>query len=129
MRPAVDARVFELENAGLSGALRQLFWLRTVAIAAQAAAIAMVHFGLGSPLPLAPLVLTVGALALWNLLNFAPVRAVRRVEPGEVVLHLVVDVAAFTSVVYFTGGPTNPFVSLYLVPISLAAISLPAAHA
>jgi two-component system sensor histidine kinase RegB len=129
MRPAADTRVFELENAGLSGALRQLFWLRTFAIAAQATLIAFVHFGLGSPLPLAPLVLTVGALALWNVLNFAPVRAVRRVEPGEVALHLVVDVAAFTSVVYFTGGPTNPFVSLYLVPISLAAISLPAAHA
>jgi two-component system sensor histidine kinase RegB len=46
------------------------------------------------------------------------------VHDGEVVLNLAVDIAAFTAVVYFTGGPTNPFVSLYLVPISLAAISL-----
>ena len=30
---------------------------------------------------------------------------------------------------YFTGGPTNPFVSLYLVPISFAAISLPTRYA
>ena len=34
--------------------------------------------------------------------------------------------SCFTAVLYFTGGPTNPFVSLYLVPISLAATSLPA---
>ena len=44
-------------------------------------------------------------------------------------MHLLVDVAAFTSVIYLTGGPTNPFVSFYLVPISLAATSLPAAYA
>lgn len=129
MPSAADSRVFELEHAGLSGVLRQLFWLRTFAVVAQAALIGLVHFGLGSPLPIAPLVLTIGALALWNLLNIGPVRATRRVEPGEVALHLVVDVAAFTSVLYFTGGPTNPFVSLYLVPISLAAASLPAVHA
>jgi len=51
------------------------------------------------------------------------------VRHGEVALHLVVDIAAFTSMVYFTGGYTNPFVSLYLLPISLAAASLPAAYA
>ena len=31
--------------------------------------------------------------------------------------------------IYFTGGYTNPFVSLYLLPISLAAASLPAVYA
>ena len=47
----------------------------------------------------------------------------------EVALHLAVDIVVFTAVVYFTGGPTNPFVSLYLVPISLAATSLPTRYA
>jgi two-component system sensor histidine kinase RegB len=41
-------------------------------------------------------------------------------------LHLGVDIVVLTAVLFFTGGPTNPFVSLYLVPISLAATSLPA---
>jgi two-component system sensor histidine kinase RegB len=44
-------------------------------------------------------------------------------------LNLIVDVVAFTTILYFTGGPTNPFVSIYLVPISLAAASLPAVYA
>jgi len=124
-----DARFSLLENAGPSGALRLLFWLRMVAIAAQTLFVATVHFGLDAPLPLPQLALPIGALALWNALNYGVVHRERRVEHGEVVLHLLVDIAAFTWVIYLTGGPTNPFVSLYLVPISLAAISLPAAYA
>jgi two-component system sensor histidine kinase RegB len=116
-------------DAGTSGALRLLFWLRVVAIVSQTLVIAFVHYVLGSPLPRPPLALTIGALALWNVLNYGPVHTERHVDPGEVALHLAVDIAAFTSVIYFTGGSSNPFVSLYLVPISLAAISLPAAYA
>jgi two-component system, sensor histidine kinase RegB len=96
-----------------------------VAIASQVAAIALAHFVLDGPLPLRELGLAIGALALWNVLNYGPVHARRDVHDAEVALHLAVDIAVFTAVLYFTGGPTNPFVSLYLVPISLAATSLP----
>jgi two-component system sensor histidine kinase RegB len=109
--------------------LHLLFWLRTVAIGSQAAAIAFVHYGLGIALPLRPLAATLAALAAWNV--FVRVRIARQshVSRGEVALNLAVDVLAFTSVIYFTGGASNPFVSLYLLPISLAAASLPAAYA
>jgi two-component system sensor histidine kinase RegB len=118
-----------VDTAGPSGALRLLWWLRLVAIGAQIAAIALAALVLDGPLPLRELALPIGALALWNVLNYGPVHAVRSVHDGEVVLHLAVDIAAFTAVLYFTGGPTNPFVSLYLVPISLAATSLPTVYA
>jgi two-component system sensor histidine kinase RegB len=114
-----------VDTAGPSGALRLLFWLRIVAIAAQIAAIALANFVLAGPLPLRELGLAIGALALWNALSYRSVHAARAVHDGEVVLHLAVDIVALTAVLYFTGGPTNPFVSLYLVPISLAATSLP----
>lgn len=100
-----------------------------VAIVSQAVVIAAAYLVLDGPLPLRELALTIGGLALWNVLNYGPVHAQRVVRDGEVVLHLAVDVVAFTAVLYFTGGPTNPFVSLYLVPISLAATSLPTVHA
>jgi two-component system, sensor histidine kinase RegB len=109
--------------------LRLLFWLRNVAILSQAAFVAAVHFGLESPLPLPQIGLAIGGLALFNALSYRAVHTPRDVMHGEVTLNLLVDVAAFTAVLYYTGGSTNPFVSLYLVPISLAAISLPAAHA
>jgi two-component system sensor histidine kinase RegB len=135
--PCENARVLEqhpsrfsfVDTAGPAGALKLLFWLRSIAIASQVAAIAIAHLVLDGPLPLRKLGLAVGALALWNALNYRPVHTQRTVEDGEVVLHLGVDIAVFTALLYFTGGPTNPFVSLYLVPISLAATSLPARFA
>jgi hypothetical protein len=124
-----ESRFSLADAAGPSGVLRLLFWLRMVAIASQLLAIAFVEFLLDTSLPLRELGLTIGALALWNALNYGPVHADRRVQDAEVALHLAVDIAALTSLLYFTGGSTNPFVSLYLVPISLAATSLPARYA
>jgi len=111
------------------GILRLLFWLRTFAVAAQSAAVLFADYVLAGPLPIRPIILTIGALALWNVLSYRDLYSDRRVQHGEIALHLVVDVTAFTSILYFTGGYTNPFVSLYLLPISLAAASLPAAYA
>jgi two-component system sensor histidine kinase RegB len=128
MSERVDSAMFG-GDAGASGALRLLFWLRWGAVVAQSIMIAFVDRILASPVPLKPLVLTIAALALWNALSYRAVYAKRTVEYGEVALNLVVDVVAFTTILYFTGGPTNPFVSIYLVPISLAAASLPAVYA
>jgi two-component system sensor histidine kinase RegB len=118
-----------VDTAGPAGALRLLFWLRTVAILAEIVAVAIAPLVLAGPLPVTELGLTIGALALWNALNYRAVHTERSVTDGEVALHLAVDIAAFTAVLYFTGGPSNPFVSLYLVPVSLAATSLPQLHA
>jgi two-component system sensor histidine kinase RegB len=124
-----SSRFSFVDAAGARGGLRLLFWLRMVAIASQVVAIALAHFVLDGALPLRELGLAIGALALWNALNYGPVHAQREVRDAEVALHLAVDIVVFTAVLYFTGGPTNPFVSLYLVPISLAATSLPRRYA
>jgi two-component system sensor histidine kinase RegB len=121
----LPSKLAVVDTAGPAGALRLLFWLRNVAIVAQIVAVAIARFVLDGPLPLTELGIAIGALALWNALNVGSVHAERTVQDGEVALHLAVDIVAFTAVLYFTGGPANPFVSLYLVPISLAATSLP----
>ncbi len=38
--------------------------------------------------------------------------------------HLLVDIAFFTALLYFSGGAGNPFVFYYLVPVSIAATTL-----
>ncbi len=43
----------------------------------------------------------------------------------EFVAHLLVDVIALTLVMYEVGGASNPFVSFFLVPICIAATTLP----
>jgi two-component system sensor histidine kinase RegB len=126
---APDGTAAALNGTEPIGILRLLFWLRAFAVVAQCAAVWFAHYVLAGPLPIRPIVLTVGALALWNVLGYRDLYSDRRVRHGEIALHLVVDVTAFTSILYFTGGYTNPFVSLYLLPISLAAASLPAAYA
>ena len=129
MPEPTPSRFSFVDTAGPSGALRLLFWLRMVAIGSQVVAVAVAYFVLDGPLPLREIGLAIGALALWNALNYGPVHRQRDVQDAEVALHLAVDIVVFTAVVYFTGGPTNPFVSLYLVPISLAATSLPTRYA
>ncbi len=41
------------------------------------------------------------------------------------ITQIVVDVAALSGVLYFSGGSTNPFVSFYLLPLFIAATLLP----
>ena len=52
------------------GILRLLFWLRAFAIVAQCAAVWVAQYVLAAPLPIRPIVITVGALALWNVLGY-----------------------------------------------------------
>lgn len=43
----------------------------------------------------------------------------------EFFVHLLVDIFFFSILLYFSGGASNPFISYYLISISIAAITLP----
>jgi hypothetical protein len=43
----------------------------------------------------------------------------------ELFAQLCVDVLALSVLLYYSGGSTNPFVSLYLLPLVIAAATLP----
>lgn len=67
------------------------------------------------------------AVLLFTGFNFWTLWRLRRGVPvGEagILLQLVVDVLLMTLVLYRTGGATNPFVSYYLVPLTIAAATL-----
>src|SRR5690606_31158684 len=61
------------------------------------------------------------------ILGFTWRRSYRTVAitQGEFFGHLLVDIAIFCLLMYHTGGAANPFVSYLLVPITIAAITLP----
>lgn len=109
--------------------LARLFWLRNVSIAGQAGAIAIAHAVFRIELPLLPLIATVGSLALVNLGTAWRLRGAWPVRDAEVFGQLCVDVLLLTIALYLAGGATNPFVSLYLLPLTIAAIALPSVHA
>ncbi|MAT94013.1 MAG: hypothetical protein CME59_15605 [Halioglobus sp.] len=50
------------------------------------------------------------------------------VADREFLAQLLVDVAGWSALMYFTGGANNPFISYYVVPVVIAAAVLPWSH-
>lgn len=105
-----------------------LVHLRSVALATQASAVLLASGWLGMQLPLAMDGLILGALAFMNALAWWYAR--RGVEPSAWVLtaQLALDIVGLTAFLYFNGGYANPFASLFLLPLAVAATVLPMAH-
>jgi len=104
--------------------LGRLLAVRVSLIAGWAAGIVWLHWGLAIRLPLAPMA---AVLALMGLFSLSTAWRLRQDEPAtqmEFLTHLLADLTAFAVLVFFSGGATNPFVSLMLVPVIIAAISL-----
>ena len=103
---------------------RTLAWLRLCAIAGQSVAVLVCAWWMQLRIPLLPLLLGIGVLAVfgvfaaWRLGKPWPVREV------ETVGHIAVDTLVLGYLLYFTGGANNPFVTLLLVPIALGAAAL-----
>lgn len=98
--------------------------LRWVTVSAQVLTIALVTGPLAVPLATTPLWPAVALLALFAA--FASWRLRRgRQRPREAVWHLAVDIVVLTWLIVWSGGLTNPFGSLFLLPIALAALALP----
>lgn len=103
--------------------MRLLVQLRWIAVGGQLLTILGVHFGLGVPLPLAPMLVVVAVLTAANLLiRVASYR--RPMGQGAVFAALLLDVVALTLQLYLSGGASNPFISLFLVQLVLGAILL-----
>ena len=106
--------------------LRRLLTTRAMLFAALTGLMALVGHAAGIGLPVWPIAATVGALAIVTLISWLRLAAAKPVQPFELPLQFGIDIVALTALLYFTGGWTNPLVSLYLVPIAAAAAMLPA---
>ncbi|WP_421570784.1 sensor histidine kinase [Stenotrophomonas sp. PD6] len=104
--------------------LRTLCSLRWLAVAGQAATILVATSVLGLELSPLPLWAGVAALALFNL--YVQLR-VHDADTAPVTAfgHILVDVTVLTWMVAWSGGVANPFGSLFLILIALAALALP----
>lgn len=126
----MDRPLLALTRAGLYSPetiaaqnMLQLVQLRWIAVAGQTIAILLVHYGLRVPLPLIEML---SVALLLGVANLAVMMAVPRhnVLPAEVIVTLLLDMGALTLQLYFSGGATNPFISLYLLQVVLGAILL-----
>lgn len=90
--------------------------------------ILLAWFQLHARLPLLPLLLLLLLHTLLNVVAWARMRA-GGTPAFELAIHLAADAAIIAALVYLTGGYANPFISLLLVPLILAAVTLPALFA
>lgn len=108
--------------------LRRLFLLRCGAILAQFATLFLVDRFLSHNFAWAPMLGAVCFLTLMNALTWWRLSLDFPVNNLELFLQLSVDVLVLTVLLYYSGGSTNPFVSLYMLPLVIAAATLPRRH-
>lgn len=111
------------DAAGLQN-LRQLIQLRWLAVFGQVLTILFVHFVLHIELPLRAMAAVIGALALLNLLATYWMRYQRRANNRRLLAALLLDISALTTLLYLSGGASNPFVFLYPLQLTLGAMLL-----
>lgn len=105
--------------------LRLLILIRVLVLAAQAGSVGLAYATQLLDLPWLSLGVTLalsGALCLASALRLRGPWPVTEVEYSA---HLAFDLIIHSVLLYFTGGSTNPFVSYYLVPLTIAAATLP----
>ena len=124
--PARAPSAAGVDNATVRKNMHQLVQLRWIAVVGQVVTILIVHFGFGIPLPLKPMLVVLLCLAAFNIASLLRWRRRSDVSNGELFLALLVDVAMLTAQLCLSGGATNPFVFLYLLQVTLAAVLLDA---
>ncbi|MGB1289528.1 MAG: ATP-binding protein [Porticoccaceae bacterium] len=108
--------------------LYRLGLIRAVVIIGQC--LALIYFTVFKPLGLATTEIA-WVLAIYASISIATANRSRLKIPitnKEFFIHLLVDIIFFSVLLYFSGGASNPFISYYLIPISIAAITLPRSY-
>ncbi len=104
--------------------LRTLVPIRWVAIAGQALTIVIVHYGLGYRLPLFPALAVVAGSVLLNVVLILVRQAAARLGERDAALCLGYDILQLAILLHLTGGLQNPFSTLILAPVTVAATIL-----
>lgn len=104
--------------------LLQLIWLRLIAIIGQVVTILIVHYFLKISLPLTEMFLVLMFLGIVNFISFYRHKSEKNISDKSLFIELICDVLALTAQIYLSGGISNPFISLFLLQVIIAAILL-----
>ena len=105
--------------------LRRLVTVRWAALALMTGLLLLVPPALDVPLPGAPLLAIIGITALLNAIAAWRLKRADSATSVELLSQLLIDIFALSALVFFSGGATNPLVSLLLPPVAIAALTLP----
>lgn len=105
--------------------LGHLFWLRSLAIIGQLSTIAVVQIFYGAKLPLPAMLLVIALEMVFNGLTWLRVARAQPETNLELFGQMWVDLGALSALLFLSGGATNPFVTLYIPSLAIAAAVLP----
>ncbi|WP_266158345.1 ATP-binding protein [Dyella silvatica] len=99
-------------------------WLRICAIAGQSVAVLVCALWMHLAIPLLPLMVGIGLLAVFSVFAAWRLSQPWPMREWETIMHVAADTLVLGYLLYFTGGASNPFITLLLVPIALSAAAL-----
>ena len=114
-----------LSQTTLNKNLERLFFLRCITIVIQSLTFGSTYWILNISLPWTEIITALSVLSILNLATWIRLRRNFSVSNIEFFLQILIDVFALSTLLYFSGGSTNPFVSLYLLPLTITAAVLP----
>ncbi|MEW6133049.1 MAG: ATP-binding protein [Pseudomonadota bacterium] len=106
--------------------LARVFWLRNFMLAGLLLLMLWSELYIGVQLPWVAMSATLLLLAALNAFTALRLRQAAPIRPPEILMQLLADLAGLTVLLLHTGGWANPFVSLLLLPVVMAALLLPA---
>ncbi len=115
----------DLSQSPLKKNLQRIFLLRSIAIIALCLTLTLVYRIIEIVLPWQELIIVIAVLVTLNFLTWLRLHRNWPVSNIEFFAQLLIDVLGLSTLLYFSGGSTNPFVSLYLLPLTIAAAALP----
>jgi two-component system, sensor histidine kinase RegB len=118
-----------IEAQALRANYQQLMHMRGMAFYGQIATIFGVYYGLNLVVPVTPMLWVSAALVGFNLICLWRYRTHKTLSEPELFLGLSVDVIGLSGLLALSGGASNPFVTLYLLPVIIASVLLKPAFA
>lgn len=128
-----DNRAMSLISGNFDGTghpanLQRLVSVRWMVLAAMAVLVLAAPGALDIPLPRIPLLAVIAVAAAFNFLVRRRLSGAETAAPLEIFSQIAFDIASLTALLFFSGGATNPLVSLLLPPVAVAALLLPVRH-
>jgi two-component system sensor histidine kinase RegB len=111
-------------SAYMNQNLHYLFLLRTIAIGGQILALLLMQELFSVELPLLPIAIIITTLFLYTIWSWRYFQGREHISQQIFLIQLLIDVLALSALIYFTGGSVNPFISLFMLPITFAAACL-----
>ena len=105
--------------------LKRLLLLRAIAIVFELLALTLAIQLLQLDLPVTPMLLVIALHAAINVVVWLRFKAMHDISATAIAAQLALDTVVLTLLLYFSGGYTNPFVSLFLLPLVTTAAILP----